>query len=119
MLTAASASADDHGGRGPASAAGPAFTVGTAGSARTIASGDAVRRKKEAGPAQRQAAQSASSTRPGGGPQPSHDFSGSRSTPGGGSTASSTTQPRTLRPCNGMRTRVPTTTSSVHPAGTA
>ncbi len=94
-------------------------TAGTAGSARTMASGDAVPKKNEAGPAHRQAAHSASSTTAGGGPQPSHDFNGRTLTPAGASTASSTTQPRTLRPWRGMRTRVPTVMSWSQPAGTA
>ena len=48
------------------------------------------------------------STSAGGGPQPSHDFSGSTATPAGVPTSSSTTQPRTVRPWKGARTRVPT-----------
>ncbi len=92
---------------------------GGAGSARTTIGGDAACRKNEAGPAQRQAAHSARSTSSGGGPQPNHDLAGRTATPGGGSTSSSTTQPRTVRPCRGTRTRVPTTTSSDHSGGTA
>ena len=84
-----------------------------------MVSGDTLRRKNEAGPAQRQAAHSARSTRAGGGPQPNHDFSGRTSTPSGVPASSSTTQPRTVRPWKGARTRVPTCTSSLHPAGTA
>jgi hypothetical protein len=80
--------------------------------------GEAAWRKVASGPAQRQAAHPATSTRDAGGPQPSHDFSGRTSRPSVGGTSSSTTQPRTVRPCSGTRTRVPTTTGSVHDAGT-
>ena len=84
-----------------------------------MVAGDALRRKNDAGPAQRQAAHSANSTTAGGGPQPSHDFSGRTSTPAGVPTSSSTTQPRTVRPWKGARTRVPMCTSSRQPDGTA
>ena len=59
---------------GPPWGGGPSGDGGTRGSARTIVPGEAVPRKEEAGPAQRQAAQSARSTTAGGGPQPSHDL---------------------------------------------
>jgi len=84
-----------------------------------MVAGDAVRRKNEAGPAHRQAAHWARSTNAGGGPQPSHDLRGRTSTPSGDPASSSTTQPRTVRPWKGARTRVPTRTSSRQPAGTA
>ncbi len=84
-----------------------------------MVSGDALRRKNEAGPAQRQAAHSASSTTAEGGPQPNHDFRGRTSTPDGVPTSSPTTQPRTVRPWKGARTRDPMWTSSRQPAGTA
>ena len=92
---------------------------GAFGRARTMTDGDAACTKKDAGPAHRHDAHSASSTTSGGGPQPSHDLSGSKSMPSGVSTSASTTQPRTLRPWSGTRTRVPTRTSSVQRAGTA
>ena len=58
--------------------------------------------------------------RPAGGPQPSHDLRGSTSRPPASDTASSTTHPRTLRPCRGTRTRVPTVTGLCsHALGTA
>ncbi len=105
----AASKASCHGWPGPVEPTGPgAGEGGTRGSARTMVPGEAVPRKKEPGPAQRQAAQSARSTAAGGGPQPSHDLRGNSWRPS--ATASSTTQPRTLRPCRGTRTRVPTTT---------
>ena len=90
---------------------GYAGNVGGTGRARTTAGGDATRKKNDCGPAQRHAAQSPRSTSSGGGPQPSHDFSGRTSTPSSDGAPSATTQPRTLRPCSGTRTRVPTRTS--------
>ena len=48
--------------------------------------GDAAPRKKERGPAQRQAAHWARSTRAAGGPHPDHCASGATVTPGGGVT---------------------------------
>ena len=78
-----------------------------------------MRKKNEAGPAQRHEAHSARSITAGGGPQPSHEDAASTSTPAGGATSSSTTHPRTVRPCNGTRTRVPTRTSWSQAAGTA
>ena len=96
------------------------MAAGAAGAAdeRTMVDGDAVRKKNAGGPAHRHAAQSASSTSAAGGPHPNHDFSGSTATPAGVPASSSTTHPRTLRPCNGARTRVPTSMSSRHAGGT-
>ncbi len=84
-----------------------------------MAAGEAIRRKNEAGPAQRHAAHSASSTSAGGGPHPNHDLRGRTSTSAGVPTSSSTTQPRTVRPWKGARTLVPICTGSRHAAGTA
>ena len=51
-------------------------------------------------------------------PIPTTTSEGGRPTPAGVPTSSSTTQPRTVRPWNGARTRVPTCTSSRQPGGT-
>ena len=107
---------------GSAAAAPSSRTVGAGGgpgSVRTTVPGEATRRKNDAGPAQRHAAHSVSSTSGGGGPQPSHDVRGRRSTPGCVATSVSTTQPRTERPWSGTRTRLPTPTSWPHSGGTA
>ena len=117
---ATSASCQGEAGASGAAGGGPSGRAGGGGaSVRTIVAGEAVPKKEEAGPAQRQAAQSATSTTDGGGPQPSHDLRGSTWRPSTSATASSTTQPRTLRPCSGARTRVPTTTGCSQLLGTA
>ncbi len=77
------------------------------GKARTTRSGEAVPRKEEMGPAQRQAAHSASRTTAGGGPMPLERASGLATTPGVGATPSSVTQPPTRRPWSSTRTRLP------------
>ena len=60
---------------------------------RTTWAGEAALRKNEAGPAQRQAAHSASSTTMAGGPQPDHCVNGVGVTSTGGVTLSSVTHP--------------------------
>ena len=92
---------------------------GGPGKVRTTWAGEAALRKNEAGPAQRQAAHSASSTTMAGGPQPDHCVNGVGVTPAGGVTLSSVTHPPTRRPCRTARTRVPTMTVSVQRSGTA
>ena len=67
------------------------------GTARTARGDEAVRRKAGTGPAQRHAAHRARSSTPGGGPQPRTAAIGRSTTPGPGSTSSSTTHPPTRR----------------------
>ena len=88
------------------------------GSESTTRSGEAVVRSGASGPAQRQAAHSASATTLAGGPSPDSLASGLSARPGVAATSSSTTQPPTRRPCSSMRTRVPTATASAHRSGT-
>ncbi len=51
------------------------------------------------------------------GPSRARTLSGRTSTPSGAAASSATTHPRTLRPCNGTRTRVPMPTSWDHESG--
>jgi hypothetical protein len=77
---------------------------------RTTRPGDAVPRNDATGPAQRHAAHTARSRTEGGGPRPLAPVRSFGVTPGGASTLSATTQPPTLRPWRGMRTRDPKVT---------
>ncbi len=74
--------------------------------------------RDDIGPDQRQAAHSARATTDGGGPSPLDPASGLTETPGVAATPSSTTQAPTRRPCNSMRTRLPTRISEPNDVGT-
>ena len=102
----------------PVRADGPPPTGVAGGRAATFRSGDAVRRNDAGRPAQRHAAQWASSIRSGPGPRPDHRASGRRSTPAGGSTPSSTIHPPTRRGPRATRTRSPTRTWPPNVSGT-
>ena len=108
--TAGSGSAAGGSRRSPAVAgtAGRGAGAGGSGRAGTLRSGEAARSRVAAGTAQRQAAHSASPITGAGGPWPETAASGRGSTPWGGSTPVSTTQPPTARPWRRTRTRVPT-----------
>lgn len=109
--TAATAS----GSSGPGTAVAPRRRSGRP---ATTPGGEALARSARTGPAQRQAAHSASSSSSGAGPHPVTLATGFRITPRGASPPSSTTQPPTRRPWSGTRTMVPTRTRSAKPSGT-
>ncbi len=97
-------------------ASGTMAGAGPGAAASTTVEGDAVARNPDTGPTHRRAAQRARSIRAAEGPIPLSRDRGRSSTPAGGTTWSSTTQPPTRRPPRTTRTRLPTPRLSARPS---